>query len=563
MRQIGPTTRDENLDRLAGETFDVLIVGGGITGAGCALDAASRGLKTALIDKGDFASGTSSKSSKLIHGGLRYLAQNDFGLTWEAAHERDLLARLAPHLVRPVQFFYPIFRKGRESRFAAIGLTVYDVLSAVRGVPRHRKAGPAEFARLAPTMDPAQAVAAWTYWDASTDDARLVFELIRAAHAFGAVAANYAAVSGFERGPGGDIAAAHVTDVPTGRTIEVRAKTTINATGVWAGEVGALDDPTATIAIRPAKGIHVVVDTARVPIGAACIVPSGARDRRWLFAIPWGGRVMLGTTDTGHSGSLDTPSVDAADVEYVLHGINKWMGTDLTPHDVTAAWAGLRPLRAEAASLRTADLSRRHAITVSPAGLISVTGGKLTTFRRMAKDAVDAACRRLGSRAKSQTHRLRIGLTKPVRDAEADVADLLSQAGADPAGARRLVQAYGNLATEVAVLIAGDAGMARTVADGLEVTAAEVAWAVQREMAVTLDDALSRRTRLALLDRTGGLGGPAPEVAAAVLGWDSARLAAESARYGARLARERGPVAPPSLTATLTAIPAGLPLEPE
>ncbi|MGH2829124.1 MAG: FAD-dependent oxidoreductase, partial [Actinomycetota bacterium] len=191
MRLIGPDTRDENLDRLAGEQFDVLIVGGGISGAGCALDAASRGLRTALVERDDFASGTSSKSSKLVHGGLRYLAQYDFGLTWEAAHERDLLSRLAPNLVRPIRFLYPLFRRGRESRFAALGLSIYDLLSAVRGVPRHRHAKPPDIRRLAPPIDPSRVVAAYTYWDAATDDARLVFELIRAAHSFGAVAANH------------------------------------------------------------------------------------------------------------------------------------------------------------------------------------------------------------------------------------------------------------------------------------------------------------------------------------------------------------------------------------
>ncbi|HEX9695992.1 MAG TPA: glycerol-3-phosphate dehydrogenase/oxidase, partial [Actinomycetota bacterium] len=446
MPPIGPSTRAEQIDRLAAETFDVLIVGGGVTGAGCALDAASRGLKTALVERRDFASGTSSKSSKLVHGGLRYLAQYEFGLTWEAAHERDLLARLCPHLVRPLQFLYPVFRKGKESRFAAYGLAIYDVLSAVRGVPRHRRARAPRMKELAPAIDTDRVVSAWTYWDASTDDARLVFELIRAAIGFGAAAANYVPVDGFVHDANGRLAAAGVTDSRSGRSFEIRAKTIVNATGIWAGDVGTLEDPRTPIALRPAKGIHLMIPRERIALGAACIVPSGARDRRSLFLQPWADRVMLGTTDTEYDGPLDAPAVTEADVDYVLGGINRWMDVDLTRDDLVGAWAGLRPLRAAATTERTADLSRRHAITVSPGGLISVTGGKLTTFRRMARDAVDATCERLGVKRRSDTHRIRIGLTKPIRDVRRDVAELLRAAGTDPGHAARLVETYGDLA---------------------------------------------------------------------------------------------------------------------
>lgn len=539
MPPIGPDTRAEHLDRLATEHFDVLVIGGGVTGAGCALDAASRGLKTALVERDDFASGTSGKSSKLVHGGLRYLAQYDFGLTWEAAHERDLLSRLCPHLVRPLQFLYPVFRKGRESRFAAVGLSIYDVLSGVRGVPRHRRANAKRMAELAPTIDAGRTVAAWTYWDASTDDARLVFELIRAATGFGAAVTNYTRVDGFGHDPTGMVSSAGVTDTRTGRSIEIRAKAIVNATGVWAGRVGAIEDAATPIALRPAKGIHVMIPAERIPLGAACIVPSGARDRRSLFLQPWGGRIMLGTTDTEYDGPLDAPAVTSQDVDYVLHGINKWMNTDLTPADIVGAWAGLRPLRAAAGSARTADLSRKHAIVVSPGGLVSVTGGKLTTFRRMARDAIDATRDRLDTRPGSQTHRIRIGLTKPVKAVRADVADLLRQAGSDPAQAQRLVEAYGDLAPEVAALAAGSPALAAPVAPGADVTGAEIRWAATREMAVTLEDVLARRTRLALTDRDGGLA--AAGSAARAFGWDPARTAGEAAAYAAALATERGP----------------------
>lgn len=546
MPPIGPDTRAEMLDRLASEQFDVLIVGGGVTGAGCALDAASRGLKTALVEKRDFASGTSSKSSKLVHGGLRYLAQYEFGLTWEAAHERDLLARLCPHLVRPLQFLYPVFRKGKEARFAAYGLTIYDALSARRGVPRHTRANARRIESLAPSIDTGRVVSAWTYWDASTDDARLVFELIRSATRFGAATANYAAVDGFVHDAGGRLAAARVTDTRTGRGFEVRARVIVNATGIWAGEVGVMEDADTPIALRPAKGIHLMIPRERIALGAACIVPSGARDRRSLFLQPWADRIMLGTTDTEYDGPLDAPSVTEADVDYVLHGVNKWMNAGLTREDLVGAWAGLRPLRAAATTERTADLSRRHAIQVSPGGLISVTGGKLTTFRRMARDAVDAACETLGVKRRSVTHRIRIGLTKPAVEVRGDVADLLAAAGADPDQARRLVEAFGDLAVHVAATAAEDPSLASPVAAGLPVIGAEVRWAATREMAVTLEDVLARRTRLSLADRDGGLA--ATGLVAAARGWGEDETAAERARYVAGLAAERGPgIAAPAM----------------
>ncbi|MHB8511512.1 MAG: glycerol-3-phosphate dehydrogenase/oxidase [Actinomycetota bacterium] len=545
MRTIGPDTRDENIERLDSEEFDVLIIGGGITGAGCALDAASRGFKTALIERDDFASGTSSKSSKLVHGGLRYLAQYDFGLTWEAAHERDLLSRIAPQLVRPLRFTYPVFRKGKEARFAALGLTAYDLLSAHRGVPRHRRASASLLGALLPPVDADRVVSAWTYWDASTDDARLVWEILRTAHAFGAVIANYVEARSFE--PSRSVGACGAVAITRShsRALTIRARAIVNATGVWAGEVGRLLDSSNAIAIRPAKGIHLVVPANRLGLGSAAIVPSAARDRRSLFAIPWLDRVVLGTTDTEYSGPLEQPAVTTDEVDYVLSGINKWMNVELRDSDIVASFAGLRPLRAGAANARTADLSRRHAVSVSPSGIISVTGGKLTTFRRMARDAIDAACAGLLGKRRSITNRINIGISRPPRRVCSDVSDLLRVGGLDPSHARRLVESFGDLAPEVARIATERAELGNLLTNDLSYIGAETLWAARHEMVVRLDDGLARRTRLSLLDRSGGLGSIAPSIIASELGWSDVELNEESSRYAAMIAAERGPAATP------------------
>jgi glycerol-3-phosphate dehydrogenase len=539
---IGPATREENVERLGRETFDLAVVGGGITGAGIALDAAARGLKTALVDKGDFASGTSSRSSKMVHGGLRYLAQYDFALTWEAARERDLLRRLAPGLVRPMRFLYPILRRGREASFVALGLTVYDVVAGRRGFGRHRRARPATVRDLAPSLDVSRLRAAWTYWDAVTDDARLVFEILRAAHSRGAVVANHAKVEGFDRA-GGKIRAVRLVDATGGRTLEVRARAFVNATGVWAGEVSRLEDPAAAPRLRPAKGIHLAVPAGAIRLGAACIVPSGARDGRSLFAAPWGDVVMLGTTDTEYDGPLDRPVVGEEDVDYVLGGINRFLQAGLDRADVVAAWAGLRPLLADERA-RTADLSRRHAITVTRAGLITITGGKLTTYRRMAADAVDRVCAGLGVRARSGTARLPIGISGPLEALLASTRALAAEIGADPALPRRLVEAYGDQAPAVLGLAADEPALARPVSAASPAIGAQVVWAARHEMTGTLEDVLARRTRLALLDPTGGLGGDAAALVARTLRWSDERRRQEVAAYAANLEAERGPVAP-------------------
>ncbi|HJR18941.1 MAG TPA: glycerol-3-phosphate dehydrogenase/oxidase [Actinomycetota bacterium] len=546
MPEIGPDTRSENLERLEREAFDVCIVGGGITGAGVALDAASRGLSVALVERDDFASGTSSRSSKMVHGGLRYLAQYDFKLTWEASRERDLLRRLAPHLVRPLRFLFPAYKKGIQTRFATIGLSIYDVVAGRHGFGRHKRARADDVRRLAPTLDPKRVVGAWTYWDATTDDARLVFEVLRTAHGFGAVIANHVRVHGFDTSKG-SVSAALVTDESSGREITVRARCFVNAAGVWADEVGRLEPRSVAPPIRPAKGIHLVVPRSTLPVRSGVIIPSVARDRRSLFCIPgWGDTVVIGTTDTTYDGPRDAPAVDDDDVRYALDAVNWSLGLEVEPSDVVSAWAGLRPLLAGAGGPdeRTADLSRTQHLSVSPAGLLTITGGKLTTYRRMAADTVDLVCSRLGIRARSRTKRLPIGLTRPLDGLRAETIAGARAASIGEDVAAHLVETFGDRAPAVLELAASDAELAEPLVPGLPWIGAEAVWAVDREMATGLSDVLERRTRLSLADRDAGLASAAPRLVGNRLGIGPA-IASQLATIASNVTRERGPVARP------------------
>ena len=444
------------LARLAEETFDVAVVGGGITGAGVALDAASRGFRTALVERGDFASGTSSKSSKLVHGGLRYLQQKEFGLVHESLTERRLLLENAPHLVEPLTFLIPLFGKGGAvdravARTYSTALWMYDLGGGWRIGRRHRRISAEELASHFPTLRTDRLVAGFAYYDARTDDARLTLAVLRTAVLeHGAVASNYTPVVGLLHDESGRVAGIRVAPVAEPRsgtwlasppspsppspslpsalsapplppgaaraaaTLEVRAKVVVNATGVWADDIRRLDDPAYPDSIRPAKGIHIAVPRSKLPCDLAAVLPVRA-DRRSIFVIPWEEHTYIGTTDTAYTGSLDDPRVEPEDVAYVLSAVNAAVSSPLEPGDVTATWAGLRPLLAatgahgRAPSARTADLSRRHRVERSASGLVSITGGKLTTYRKMAADTVDSVQLELGSSSvRSRTRHLRL-----------------------------------------------------------------------------------------------------------------------------------------------------------
>ncbi len=546
----GSFDRAQSLRRLAQETFDVLVIGGGVTGAGVALDAASRGLRTALVERHDFASGTSSKSSKMVHGGLRYLQQRDFRLVYEALHERQRLLENAPHLVAPLPFLIPLF--GRDglvnksvARTYAIALTLYDMTGGLRIGKRHRRIDQAETLAHLPTLRTDRLVAGFIYYDARADDARLTLTLARtAALEFGAVVANYAEVRSLVTDASGAVTGARVRpavpgtagatlvgggDGDTGNDgprndgtgeFEVRAQVVVNATGVWADEVRALEEPSHPHSIRPAKGIHITVSRAKLPADIAAVIPV-PKDRRSIFVVPWpdGDDVYLGTTDTEWQGPLDDPACLPDDVDYVLAAANGVITEPIGRHDVTGVWAGLRPLLAPTqgheVSERTADLSRRHTVRVSVHGMITVTGGKLTTYRRMAQDTVDAVVKHLGGRAPAGARRCR---TKRLALVGSSGLDALRAPGAaarfgvaDDTFAA-LVGRHGGETPAVLALASGRPELLEALVPGLPHLRVEALWAVRNEMAMTVDDVLSRRTR-SVLRRARAAAEAAPGVA--------------------------------------------------
>ena len=549
---LGTFDRDDNIARLGTGTYDVLVIGGGITGAGVALDAASRGLRTALVERDDFASGTSSKSSKLVHGGLRYLQNGDVRLVYEALRERQRLLRNAPHLVKVLPFLIPVFTgKGgiipkQVARALGSAMWMYDLTGGLRiGKVHRRLKAPAARAHM-PTLGDRLAWA-YLYYDAQTDDARLTLALARtAALDHGATVVNHAGVTGLLRGPDGRVTGA-VVDPGGNGPVEARARVVVNATGVWADDVRALDEGTHPHTIRPAKGIHVTVPWDKVRNDIAAVVPV-PRDRRSVFVVPWpgvdgtvggpGSVTYIGTTDTDYDGDVDDPQCTAADIDYLLAALNHSVTEPLSRDDVLATWAGLRPLVNDAGSARTADLSRRHRVSVSTGGMVTVTGGKLTTYREMAEDAVDAAVDALGELRPSRARRSR---TRSLRLRGAEGWDRARRTDL------HLAERYGGEATVIEAMVAADPALGEPLVAGLPYRRAEAVYAVRYEMATTLDDVLSRRTRARLRDRD-ATAAAAPAVAALVgaeLGWSEARRDAEVAAYRAAAERERdAPVLP-------------------
>jgi glycerol-3-phosphate dehydrogenase len=500
--------RSSALRRLADDRFDVLVIGGGITGAGAALDAAARGLRTALVEKEDFAAGTSSRSSKLVHGGLRYLQRGEIGLVREGLAERRLLLANAPHLVEPLALVIPLFGQGGRGRLSALAasgaLWGYDVAGGWRIGSRHRRIGRNEVLSRLSTLRPQRVTSGLEYWDGHTDDARLTLTVARtAALDHGATVVNYAAVTELLSSPGGRVEGARVVVAPDASTIDVHAAVVVNATGVWADRVQALAGEEHS-AIRPAKGVHLTVPRERLPWLDAAVLPVPG-ERRTIFTIPWGSDVYLGTTDTFYDGPLDDPRCGEGDMEYVLGAVNAVVSEPLSPEDVTGAWAGLRPLLAAPRPTRpltrsgrgfssTADLSRRHEVVVSSNGLVTVTGGKLTSYRAMAADAADQVVRLLGrGRRRSPTRRL--ALRGASGTALLRAAGAASRLGADPVLLGHLVTRYGGEAASLLALIRDDPTLSRPLVEGLPYVAAEAVYAAREEMALTLDDVLSRRLR--------------------------------------------------------------------
>jgi glycerol-3-phosphate dehydrogenase len=517
------------VERLRTETFDVLVIGGGITGAGTALDAATRGLRTALVERDDFAAGTSSKSSKLVHGGLRYLQQGDVRLVYEALAERQRLRHLAPHLVRVLPFMIPILTRdgvmnAKVARALGSALWMYDVTGGARIGRVHRRLKKEAALAHMPTLPADKLASAYLYYDARTDDARLCLTVARTAVAHGAVVLNGAEVVAVRKDDGRAAGAIVRID---GEDVEVRAAVVVNAAGVWADDVRALDEGAHPNSIRPAKGVHITVPWEKIRNDIAVVIPV-PKDKRSLFVVPWGKFTYVGTTDTDYDGPIDDPRCTPDDLAYVLRALNNSVSTGVAASDVTGVWAGLRPLVKSAGTARTADLSRKHQVRTSPAGMITLTGGKLTTYRLMAADAVDEAMKHLGRQGRSRTKRIRLLGAEGYEEPDGDDHHA------------HLLRRYGTLAAEVEAMIARDGSLGRPLVPGLPYLAAEAVYAARHEMARNLDDVLSRRTRARLLDRAATVraADDVAQLLAPELGWDGSEAAAQAAAYRAALAHE-------------------------
>jgi glycerol-3-phosphate dehydrogenase len=549
MNEFSWRSRLNSLERFQREVFDVLIIGGGITGAGLALDAAARGLKTALVEKRDFAAGTSSRSTKLIHGGLRYLEQFDVALVREALLERSVLARIAPHQTEAFPFVIPIYADRRRNYdhplIMRAGLFLYDLLAGRQNFAKHRRLSREEALNLAPQLDPNGLKGAFLYYDALTNDSRLVIEIIKAAHQQGAAIANYTTVESYLRDHDGKITGARVVDELSGERIELRAQVTINATGVWLEDMIRLDGGSAEglkKKLRPAKGIHLTIAANRLRVDAAWLIPS-LTGHRFYFVVPWEGRVNIGTTDTDYSGGKDFPQAEHYEVAEILNAINSYFPeANLDTSDVISAWAGLRPLISDANAKDTTKVSRKEEMIETADGLISIGGGKLTTYRAMAEHGIDLVLKRLGKSADNRT-------TKdiPISGGEMSRVELEQTAKQIAAHynlpnslTRHLVFSYGSNFDALVRLMLDDERLREPLVAGLPHVKAELVYAARHEMAVSLTDALTRRTRLAMLAGAASLeiAPVAAELMADELGWDEAERARQLESFAAEFARE-------------------------
>jgi glycerol-3-phosphate dehydrogenase len=507
MSDFSAAGRSLNLARMQREELDVLIIGGGITGAGLLLDGAARGLLTGLVDAHDFASGTSSRSTKLIHGGLRYLEHFEFGLVREALHERAVLTRLARHLVEPVPFMIPIYSDQRRNYDNPLklraGLYLYDLLSGSRSPGRHKRLSASETRARAPQLSVEGLRGSLLYYDCRTDDARLVIEVLKSAHALGGLAASYAPVEGFNgsggSGGAGRISGVHVRDQLSGTSLDVRARVVINATGVWMDDVlGLREGAERRKVVRPSKGIHLIVSTDRLRIAEPWLIPAST-GHRFYFVVPWEGRVLIGTTDTDYEGDKENPRADAEEVEEILNAINSYFPeARLGEEDVISTIAGLRPLIASDGNHPTASISREEQLFESGDGLISIAGGKLTTYRVMAKKTMDLAVSRLGLNGRqSTTETIGIG----GNCSKQELFDIEKQLGQEFGGetASHLVHAYGSGSLRVAAIARENDGLRLRLIDSLPQIFAEVVYAARHEMAMSLADVFVRRLRLGML----------------------------------------------------------------
>jgi glycerol-3-phosphate dehydrogenase len=585
--------RDQALQALAGSEFDVVVIGGGITGAGVALDASTRGYSVALLERADYASGTSSRSSKLVHGGLRYLQNFDLGLVREALLERQLMVALAPHLVRPLPLVVPAFEGARPDRLMGMGLNLYDVMSVDRGrlragrsmigrprraraeraaarggaagedaerhggadrgagagagggdgvdaerawsPERHRMISGEEVLELLPALAPREPSGGYLFYDCQTDDVRLVLTVLGEAERFGAVCANRVAVTGLLEDDG-RARGVRAVDLEGGEEFTVRAASVVNATGVWADELRPqeLHDEAELPRIRPSRGTHITLSHEDLPLVGGAIVPAG--EGRSIFALPWLGRTLVGTTDNDYEGELEHVQPSAEDVDYLLDAVNAFFATALRPADLTGAYAGVRPLISSGDPKKSVDISRKAELYETSSGMITITGGKLTTWRRMAKLAVDRLVERDAREAPCRTQEIPLG--QPVA-----VGELARVEGVPEESYAALAARYGYAAHEVLALAAERGELAQPIVPGLPDLLAEAVLAARREQARSVGDVLLRRTRLWLLAARALDDAQAPvqrvaDVLAGELGWSAERTQEEIERFAAEARAE-------------------------
>jgi glycerol-3-phosphate dehydrogenase len=543
--QLGPRRRATNWQRLRDEVFDVVVIGGGVVGSGAALDAATRGLKVALVEARDLASGTSSRSSKLFHGGLRYLEQLEFGLVREALRERELmLTRLAPHLVKPVSFLYPLKHRIWERPYVAAGLAIYHALGGARSVPGQHHFTRAGALRMAPALRRDALIGGVQYHDAIADDARHTMTVARTAAQYGAVARTSTQVVGFIR-EADRICGVQVRDTETGEEIDVEAHAVLNCTGVWTDELQRLSGGRGRFRVRASKGVHIVVPRDRIVSESGLILRTPTSV---LFVIPWRNHWIVGTTDNDWNLDLAHPAATRADIAYLLDTVNAVLATPLTEDDIEGVYAGLRPLLA-GESEETSRLSREHAVARVAPGLVAIAGGKYTTYRVMAADAVNAAIPDLPGRvAPSITEKVPLlgadGYHALVNQADA----LAAQHGLHPYRLRHLLDRYGSAVHHVLALAADRKDLLAPVQEAPDYLKVEIVHAASHEGALHLDDALTRRTRISIeyAHRGADCAEEVADLMGEVLGWDAEQRRREVAIYLARVAAERDSQRQPS-----------------
>jgi glycerol-3-phosphate dehydrogenase len=556
---LSAAQRRAHLTCMAAEPLDILVIGGGITGAGIALDAAARGYHVGLVERGDFASGTSSRSTKLIHGGIRYLPQLDIGLVREGLHERGRLLRNAPHLVRPLSFVLPLYAESRHpvgipvappfgiglSAMLALGLTLYDLLAGRHKLAPHRRLSCAETTLRIGGLTPRGLKSGFVYYDAQTDDSRLTLAVLRSAAERGALLANHAEVTGFVREQG-RIAGAHVRDRLPGSADEswlIRARHIVNATGVWAEETEQLAGDGVGIQISPSKGAHLVFARAALGLGDEAIVLPETEDGRIIFVVPWLSRALVGTTDT-EAARIENPVATDDDIDYLLAHLNRYLRQPVSRGDILATYAGYRPLLRVNGGKRSDQLSRTHAIAESAEGLLTISGGKLTAYRMMAEDVLDRIDAQDGRLAAHPTRTLRLHGAVGWPEARAPLFERAQACGLDADVVEHLAQAHGSDALAALALVEQDASLGARLIPDLPYIRAEVVHACRAELALSVEDVLTRRTRIAIEERSRGTAcaDVVADLMAAELGWSPAERARQIAAYTAWAREQAGPL---------------------